>query len=331
MRVLIVGANYGLLLAGMMLERDIEVDIFGTDQQVKALNAEGFIINWRDKIWKFKPSKKWSAINKVKNKNYDLAILAVQEPSLANNFIRDVINYLLNKSVPIFSIMNIPFFQFLSERIGIKNIDNPDNIYSSYVFTKELNSELIINSNPEPQVFSSGRFNELSIRLGGVFRCSSLNFLNEEIVKKMIMVVDGGLPVKIKQYESPWVSISKLPMLITGNYRCFDNNYNLLSIYEAIQSDIVLSETIYNQVVYILKRLGAGRETIIPFRAYLNASKKLDAPSSVCRAINSGKAKVERVDRLVQSLANSINFKSLEIDLIVKRIDQIIISKQSDQ
>ena len=57
MRVLIVGANYGLLLAGMMLERDIEVDIFGTDQQVKALNAEGFIINWRDKIWKFKPSK----------------------------------------------------------------------------------------------------------------------------------------------------------------------------------------------------------------------------------------------------------------------------------
>ena len=277
MRVLIVGANYGLLLAGMMLERDIEVDIFGTDQQVKALNAEGFIINWRDKIWKFKPSKKWSAINKVKNRNYDLAILAVQEPSLANNFIRDVINYLLNKSVPIFSIMNIPFFQFLSERIGIKNIDNPDNIYSSYVFTKELNSELIINSNPEPQVFSSGRFNELSIRLGGVFRCSSLNFLNEEIVKKMIMVVDGGLPVKIKQYESPWVSISKLPMLITGNYRCFDNNYNLLSIYEAIQSDIVLSETIYNQVVYILKRLGAGRETIIPFRAYLNASKKLDA------------------------------------------------------
>ena len=110
--------------------------------------------------------------------------------------------------------MNIPFFQFLSERIGIKNIDNPDNIYSSYVFTKELNSELIINSNPEPQVFSSGRFNELSIRLS-FFRCSSLNFLNEEIVKKMIMVVDGGLPVKIKQYESPWVSISKLPMLIT--------------------------------------------------------------------------------------------------------------------
>ena len=141
------------------------------------------------------------------------------------------------------------------------------------------------------------------------------------------MVVNEGLPVRIKQYESPWVSISKLPMLVTGNYRCFNSN-QLRSIHEAIQSDIILSEVIYNQVVDILKKLGASRETIIPFRAYLKASIKLDAPSSVCRAIDKGKANVERVDRLVQSLGKSINFKSPEIDSIVNNIDYVISSKQ---
>ena len=47
---------------------------------------------------------------------------------------------------------------------------------------------------------------------------------------------------------------------------------------------IALSEKIYNQVSDIMKKLGAGREAIIPFKAYLKASRKLDAPSSVCRA-----------------------------------------------
>ena len=181
MRVLIVGANYGLLLAGMMLERNIQVDVFGTENQVKVLNEEGFTINSNEKNWKFRPSNNWDGINSAQNKNYDLAILAVQEPSLANQVFGNILSYLSKKSVPIFSIMNIPFFQFLTETIGIKNIDNLDHIYSSINHTKELKSNLIINSNPEPQVFSLEKFNELSVRLGGVFRCSSLNMLNYEL------------------------------------------------------------------------------------------------------------------------------------------------------
>ena len=72
MRVLIVGANYGLLLAGMMLERNIQVDVFGTENQVKVLNEEGFTINSNEKNWKFRPSNNWDGINSVQNKNYDL-------------------------------------------------------------------------------------------------------------------------------------------------------------------------------------------------------------------------------------------------------------------
>ena len=60
----------------------------------------------------------------------------------------------------------------------------------------------------------------------------------------------------------------------------------------------------------------------------LERNIQVDAPSSVCRAIDKGKANVERVDRLVQSLGKSINFKSPEIDSIVNNIDYVISSKQ---
>ena len=111
---------------------------------------------------------------------------------------------------------------------------------------------------------------------------------------------------------------------MSGNYRCLDS-FKLRSISQSINFNINLSKDIYYQVVEIMKKLGAGREAIIPFKAYLKASEKLDAPSSVCRAIINGKPKVERVDRLVQSLGNSVGIHSSEIDYIVETIDEAIL------
>ena len=112
-------------------------------------------------------------------------------------------------------------------------------------------------------------------------------------------------------------------MLMAGNYRCL-NNFKLKSIYESVNQDTKLSEIIYNQVIEIMKKLGAERETIIPFKFYLRASVKLDAPSSVCRSIISGKQNVERVDKLVQSISKSISYNSPEIDQIVNNVDESI-------
>lgn len=325
MKVLVIGANYGLLLVGMLLERKFKVDVLANKNQVDLLNNEGFSLTYDEKIWDFQPSSDWQAINDLKHYNYDLVILAIQEPSLSDPKIGNIIKSLSKNSVTFFSIMNIPFYQFLTDVVGIKRIENSENIYSSLNFTNNIFSGRIINSNPEPQVFSEKTSNRLSIRLGGVFRCSSLDMLGSKNIENLLRPINSGLPAKIKTYNSPWVSISKLPMLITGNYRCLDK-LKLRSIHQSIIYDTTLSEKIYNQVSNMMRKLGAGREAIIPFKAYLKASRKLDAPSSVCKAIVEKKQKIERVDKLVQSMGQTIGFQSKEIDDVVETIDKALLN-----
>ena len=322
-KVLVIGANYGLLLAGMLKERDFDVEVFGTKKEVETLNQEGFSFNMNDSYWRFAPSNKLKFINSFNEDNYDLVILAVQEPTLSNLKIVEILSFISKNSIPILSIMNIPLLNFLKDIVGIQNIVNSETIYSSLKYSNLLNSKLIINSNPEPQIFSKDKFNSLNISLGGVFRCSSLNILNKDIILDLTKSIENGLPAKIKSYKSSWVSLSKLPMLMTGNYRCL-NNFKLKSIYESVHLNTNLSEKIYNQIIEIMKKLGAGREAIIPFKLYLRASVKLDAPSSVCRTIINGKQNVERVDKLVQNIAKSISYNSPEIDEIVHNIDESI-------
>lgn len=322
-RALVIGANYGLLLAGMLIERNFDVEVFGTEKQVETLRQEGFSFNMNDSFWKYMPSNELKFINSFTENNYDLAILAVQEPTLSNQKIAEIISLISKDSIPILSIMNIPLLSFLKDVVGIHNINNPEIIYSSLKYSNLLNSKLIINCNPEPQIFSKDKFNHLNIRLGGVFRCSSLNMLSKDIILDLTKSIENGLPAKIKSYRSPWVSLSKLPMLMTGNYRCL-SDFKLKSIFESVYQDTKQSEIIYNQVIEMMKKLGAGREAIIPFKFYLRASVKLDAPSSVCRSIVSGNQNVERVDKLVQSISKSIGYNSPEIDKIVNNIDESI-------
>ena len=113
MKVLVIGANYGLLLVGMLLERKFKVDVLANKNQVDLLNNEGFSLTYDEKIWDFQPSSDWQAINDLKHYNYDLVILAIQEPSLSDPKIGNIIKSLSKNSVTFFSIMNIPFYQFL--------------------------------------------------------------------------------------------------------------------------------------------------------------------------------------------------------------------------
>ena len=62
MKVLVIGANYGLLLVGMLLERKFNVDVLANKNQVELLNNEGFSQTYDEK-WDFQPSSNWQAIN----------------------------------------------------------------------------------------------------------------------------------------------------------------------------------------------------------------------------------------------------------------------------
>lgn len=302
MKVLVIGANYGLLVAGMFLQRNIEVDIFGTLEQKNILNEEGFSFSYRDKLWRFGQGRNFNAISSMPDTKYDLAVIATQEPSLGGENLGVVIRSLGESRVPFLSIMNIPLYQFLTHRLEIEPLNDLDRIYRGLANTNSISAETLVNSSPEPQVFSGAEFNQLSIRLGGVFRCSSLDPVKLELRRIMLESGVEGLPVSFREYTSPWVSLSKLPMLLAGNYRCIYKN-ELMSIGDAVHSDIDASREIYEAVVEVLRHHGASRAATVPFSAYLKASTALDAPSSVCRAIFNGRNQVERVDRLVLQLS----------------------------
>jgi hypothetical protein len=52
-------------------------------------------------------------------------------------------------------------------------------------------------------------------------------------------------------------------------------------------------------------KLGANEKDMVPFEKYANAALSLGSPSSAARALAAGAPNIERVDRLVQSIARS--------------------------
>jgi hypothetical protein len=68
--------------------------------------------------------------------------------------------------------------------------------------------------------------------------------------------------------------------------------------------------------------MGAARDDLVPFEKYAAAASSLGRPSSVARALANGATDVERVDRLVQSVAGRKGMRSEAIDEIVALVDR---------
>jgi hypothetical protein len=117
--------------------------------------------------------------------------------------------------------------------------------------------------------------------------------------------VDGKkieLPVKLKVFESVFVPLAKWSMLMTGNYRCITPE-GMRPIKEAVHSDMKTSQVTYDWVRDLCISLGADLNDLVPFEKYAAAANSLANPSSAARALYGGAKNIERVDKLVQSIA----------------------------
>ncbi len=121
-------------------------------------------------------------------------------------------------------------------------------------------------------------------------------------------------------HDSIFVPLAKWAMLMAGNYRCVQKD-EMRPIKEAVHSDIEESKAVYNWVVDLCVSLGADRNDLVPFEKYAAAANSLLRPSSAARALANGVAKIERVDKLVQSIAASKGMKSDAVDEVVKLVD----------
>ena len=109
-------------------------------------------------------------------------------------------------------------------------------------------------------------------------------------------------------------------MLVTGNYRCVQKDA-ARSIKEAVHTDIEASRGVYNWVRDLCIRLGASPDDLVPFEKYAAAAQGLVRPSSAARALFAGAPNIERVDKLVQSIAAQRGLRNALLDETVALVD----------
>ena len=110
-------------------------------------------------------------------------------------------------------------------------------------------------------------------------------------------------------------------MLLTGNYRCI-TLHEPQAIRDAVHGDLKLSQSIYEHVDGIARRLGADPEDQVPFAKYAKAAESLLKPSSAARAVAAGAPFIERVDLLVKLISHHLDAPNAEIDRTVQIVDQ---------
>jgi hypothetical protein len=135
------------------------------------------------------------------------------------------------------------------------------------------------------------------------------------------VTLDGhDVPVKLKVFDSLFVPLAKWSMLLTGNYRCI-TPHEPQSIRDAVHGDLARSQTIYEHVDAIARRLGADPQDQVPFAKYAKAAESLLKPSSAARAVAGGAPFIERVDLLVKLISHQLGAPNAEIDRTVETVD----------
>jgi hypothetical protein len=89
-----------------------------------------------------------------------------------------------------------------------------------------------------------------------------------------------------------------------------------------VHSDLQLSQSIYDHVDAIARRLGADPQDQVPFEKYAKAAQSLLKPSSAARAVASGAPFIERVDLLVKLISHELGVPNADIDRTVEIVDQ---------
>ncbi len=186
---------------------------------------------------------------------------------------------------------------------------------------------------PDPQAFRppEEKINVLQVSLPTNFKAARFGSdKHTAILRQMQQEIEAirfdtgdatiGLPVKLKVHDSIFVPLAKWAMLVTGNYRCVQKDA-ARSIREAVHADPDASRQIYDWVRQLCVGLGASPDDLVPFDKYAAAAMTLVRPSSAARALFAGASNIERVDRLVQSIAAQQGLRNAVLDDTVGLVD----------
>ena len=340
--ILIMGASYGSLLATKLLMAGHTVKLVCLPAEADLINKEGAIVRMpvkgRDGLVEIDSRKlpgKLSADGPaaVNPADYDLVALAMQEPQYRAPGVRELLDQVAKSKVPCMSIMNMPPLPYLKRIPGV-NADACRSAYTDPTVWESFDPRLMTLCSPDPQAFRppEEKVNVLQVRLPTNFKAARfdsdahtriLRDLAADIEAVRFDAGDGNrieLPVKLKVHDSVFVPLAKWSMLLAGNYRCVQKD-GMRSIKDAVHSDIDTTRAVYEWVANVCKALGAAPTDLVPFLKYGDAALSLGSPSSAARALANGAPNIERVDRLVQTVAAQKGMQNDEVDRIVALVD----------
>jgi len=348
-RVLILGASYGSLLASKLALAGHDVTMVCLPNEVELINAEGIRVRLpvrgRDGLVEVDSRTLPGKVSALSPENaspedYDLVALAMQEPQYGSSGVRELLSRVAKSKVPCMSIMNMPPLPYMGRIPGL-DMTQLEGCYADASVWKDFDPADMTLCSPDPQAFRPPEepVNVLQVALPTNFKAA--RFASDEAtdmlrtmqtdIEAIRFDADGEsleLPVKLKVHESVFVPFAKWAMLLTGNYRCVEEN-SVRSIMEAVHSDLERSARIYASVNALCLRLGADEADLVPFEKYANAAKGLVKPSSAARAIDAGAPNIERVDKLVKAIADSLGVEVESVDETVARVDARLAANRS--
>jgi hypothetical protein len=344
MKILILGASYGSLLGMKFALAGHDVTLVCLPQEAALINAKGAIIRMpvkgREGLVEINTQKlpgklRAATTAEAKPGDYDLIGLAMQEPQYRSPGVRELLDAVAKSGKPCMSIMNMPPLPYLARVPGIDAAKCADAFTDATVW-KSFDPKLMTLCSPDPQAFRppGEEVNVLQVRLPTNFKAARfdsqahtnlLRTLEHDIEASRFQGLE--LPVKLKVHDSVFVPLAKWAMLMCGNYRCVKAE-KVIPIQEAVHGDIAKSRAVYEWVVDLCVGLGAKREDMVPFEKYAKAAESLGSPSSAARALAAGAPNIERVDRLVQSVAAQRGMRSPDIDEIVELVDAWLVKNR---
>ncbi|EEE35594.1 Ketopantoate reductase PanE/ApbA family [Rhodobacteraceae bacterium KLH11] len=343
-KIVILGASYGSLLGTKLLMAGHDVTLVCRQATADLINAEGTDVRIKlrdeDQHRSFKSGDLPGKLDaktpeQVNPEDYDMVALAMSEPQYCNDAITDLLGRIAAANTPCLSIMNMPPLPFLRRIKGL-DASKLESCFTCPAVWQAFEPGNVTLCSPDPQAYRvpEDGANTLHVGLPTNFKAAPFeqdahNSILKELAASIDAVrVDGkDVPVKLRVFDSLFVPFAKWSMLLTGNYRCVLPD-GARPIKEAVHGDIDLSESIYETVNSIVSQLGANPEDKVPFEKYANAAKGLLKPSSAARAIESGADRIERVDMLVNLIADQIDLGTPELRAVTDTVNARLASNQ---
>ncbi len=338
---MIMGASYGSLLAIKLLLAGHDATLVCLPDEAALINGEGQLVRMpakgrdgarRGAFWQARGFGLGGDAGGDDPAGYDLVVLAMQEPQYRAPAVRELLDRVAASKKPVMSIMNMPPLAYVRRIPGIDTGALAD-CYTDASVWDGFEPPRFTLCSPDPQAFRppDEKTNVLQVTLPTNFKAARfesedstalLRGLQADIEAATFDDGDGAiaLPVKLKVHDSIFVPLAKWAMLLTGNYRCIEDD-GMRPIRDAVHSDRALSESVYGWVCDVCRALGAADGDLVPFEKYAAAADGLIRPSSAARALDAGAVNIERADRLVQALAAQKGMRNEVVDETVARVD----------